>query len=153
EEFVLDVHLEPDRNLLFEHSPNSAIVFDRHHDLRRNRSVREITAPAALYEHSSSAAVARFDRRNHAFFEKELQPALIESLHISTATGFRCATLAGSATSRGLHWLVGNVLQIVVRVAAAGGLKFSLNLRRSGHHHVFAAKLAAEFVELLVIVD
>src|SRR5262245_46261901 len=78
EEFILDVHFEPDRDILSEHSPDAAVVLNGHDHLGWNRRVGQVAPAAALYENRASAALAGFNGCGNAFVEEELEPSLIE---------------------------------------------------------------------------
>src|ERR1041385_8526106 len=72
-ELVVDIHLDSDRNLFLDHSPNPAVVFDGHHDLRRDGWISHIPAAATLNKNRTAASLAGFNSRNYTFLEEELE--------------------------------------------------------------------------------
>src|SRR5262245_34585267 len=132
EEFILDVHLEPDRNILSEHSPDAAVVFDGHDHLWRDRRVGQVAPAAALYEDRAPAALAWLNGCSNAFVEEELEPSLIEIRSGATSSSATSASLPGSLPSRRLDRLTGDVLQLVIGEAVTRSLKLRLDLRDGG---------------------
>src|SRR4030095_9091933 len=78
EELILNIQLESHRNLLFQHSPYPAVVFDRHYNLRRNRCIGQIASAARLHKHSAASARARLNSGDTPFLKKNFWGVLIK---------------------------------------------------------------------------
>src|SRR5438034_8240732 len=113
-ELVLDIHLDSNRNLLVQHSPDPAIVLHGHNHLRWNGRIVRIPATATLNEYGAAAALSGFDGGDHTLVHKKLQAPLIEILRIVSAANTRCsATLSRSAAAGRLDRLIREVGQIL----------------------------------------
>src|SRR5262249_55157485 len=102
-ELVFDIHLDSHGNLFFEHSPDSAVVFDRHPHLRGNRRIRDVSAATTLNENRAFAASAGFDRRDYPLVGEKLEAAVIEIGRIVSTARAGSASLSGATATRRLY--------------------------------------------------
>src|SRR5262249_25594180 len=153
-ELVLDIHLDSNRNLLVQHSPDPAIVLHGHDDLRRNGRIVRIPATATLNEYGAAAALSDFDGGDHALVQKKLQAPLIEILRIVSTAGAGCgSTLSRPAAAWRLDGLIREVVQILVGEPACEGLELGRNVAHSRNHDELPAQLSAELVKVCIVIN
>ena len=148
---VLDIHFDANGNFLFQRSPDAAVMLNGHDDLRRNRRIGEIPSASALNENSAAAALAGFDGRDYTLIEIKLQPPLVEIRSVAAAAPG--AALSGTAAARRLYGLIRDVRKVLVCEPPAGSLKLRGNISHGRRHDVFASKLAAELLEILLVIN
>jgi len=141
---VLNIHLEPNGNLLFEQAPDAAVVFNSYDSLRRNRRIARIPAAATLHKYGSAAAGTRLNGCHDAFIDQKPQPAFVEALVILAAPA---TTLAG------LDRLVCERVQVLIRKSAAGSFKQCGHVPHGSYQYILSAQLAAKLVEILFVGD